>query len=218
MKNRELSDTASAVRRFRERQRERGLVKKDVWIRPEHAARLTQIEHDLRTPEGVSNSDRPAWTLETLATALSTSPPGVAGLLTVAQIQGAEPSLRVSVSVPTLGNENEYIDVLLAIGGEQILVETLLWPASAIRDVAEFNDCVLRTHKFIPLATFSIIDIADEPYYTIFGSLYARSLLSSVLFEIQAVADASQSAYMLYGEYLTSAYLGSLQSKEVNHG
>lgn len=211
MKSNAVSDATIAVRRFRERQRERGLVKKDVWIRPEHAAMLSQIEHDLRTPQGVSQSSHPAWTLEGIYKALSASPMAKSSLLTVTLIEGAEPSLRLGVNIPGT-DKDPYIDVLLAVGGDQVLVETLLWPASAVNDVQSFNESVLRTHKFIPLASFSIIDVAGHPYYTIYGALDARSSLSSLLFEIQAVADASQCALALYSEHLTDEYL------EANNG
>lgn len=206
MKSNAVSDATLAVRRFRERQRQRGLVKKDVWIRPEHGALLNQIEQDLRTPQGVASSSHPSWTLESIRHALCASPMAQNSLLTVTVIEGAEPSLRLGVNIPT-DDPDSYIDVLLAVGGDQILVETLLWPASAVKDLSQFNESVLRTHKFIPLASFSIIDVAGEPYYTIYGALDARSSLSSLLFEIQAVADASQCALALYAEHLHEDYL-----------
>ena len=39
------------VRNYRERMREQGLVKKDVWIRPEYAEELASIEKSMREAE-----------------------------------------------------------------------------------------------------------------------------------------------------------------------
>ena len=66
------------VRAFRERMREQGLVKKDVWIRPEHAAELAAIEKAMReasrdaAQSGPSGDGKgPAWTLPTIRHALA---------------------------------------------------------------------------------------------------------------------------------------------------
>ena len=48
MKSLLQGSSTAHVRAFRERMREQGLVKKDVWIRPEHAAELTAIEKAMR--------------------------------------------------------------------------------------------------------------------------------------------------------------------------
>ena len=202
------SDAASAVRRFRERQRALGLVKKDVWIRPEHAATLAGIEQQLRQPSGSAQVGIEAqpWTVPSVQAALLETPLAAAGLLGVSRIEGVEPTLRLSVLLPS----SPAVDVLLAIGGDQILVEAFLWPVSAILDPAAFNECVLRTHKFLPLSNFSITDVAGQPVYTIFGALDVRSTLSSLVFEIQSVAEAVLSADTLYGDYL--------DKKAVPHG
>lgn len=203
------SESTAAVRRFRERLRALGLVKKDIWIMPEHAARLASLEQQLRRP-GTSDLEDvsvPAWTVPAIEQSLAQSPLATAGLLTVSRIEGVEPSLRLSVQFPG----SPAVEVLLALGGEQILVESFLWPMSAITDPAAFNECVLRTHKFLPLSTFSITDVGDVPTYTIFGALDVRSTLSSLMFEIQSVAEAVLSAEALYGDYLTN-------TPEVGHG
>ena len=160
------SDAASAVRRFRERQRALGLVKKDVWIRPEHAATLTGIEQQLRLPHGGAaiGLDTSPWTVPSIQAALQESPLAAAGLLEVSRIEGVEPTLRLSVLLPS----SPAVDVLLAIGGDQILVESFLWPVSALLDPPAFNECVLRTHKFLPLSNFSITDVPGQPVSTIF--------------------------------------------------
>lgn len=203
----EPSEATVAVRRFRERLRALGLVKKDVWILPEHAPRLASLEQQLRRPDlSEEESQTLAWTIATIEQSLVQSPLATAGLLSVSRIEGVEPSLHLSVHLPG----STAVEVLLAIGGEQILVESFLWPMSAVADPAAFNECVLRTHKFLPLSTFSITDVNDVPMYTIFGALDVRSSLSSLLFEIQSVAEAVVLSEALYGDYL-------VKSQEVGH-
>lgn len=186
------SSVAANVRRFRERQRERGLVKREVWIRPEYVAALAAIEKTMREPGqslGVTEAVSPAlaagepWTLHTLEQALLASPLVTDGKLDVERLEGAEPSLRLSL--------REYGDLklLLALSGEQILVDAYLWPVSAVKDPAAFNVFILQTHKCLPLSSFSVTEVAGVPSYTLFGSLDTASSLSSVLLEIQSVAD-----------------------------
>ncbi|MGP1665823.1 MAG: hypothetical protein ACTS5I_07930, partial [Rhodanobacter sp.] len=51
-----LKPSTLYVRHFRERMRQQGLVKKDVWIRPEHAQELAVIEKALRDPRSGADS------------------------------------------------------------------------------------------------------------------------------------------------------------------
>lgn len=44
--------SAHYQREYRRRLREQGLVKKEVWIRPEHARRLAELEMELRVLDG----------------------------------------------------------------------------------------------------------------------------------------------------------------------
>ena len=199
------SDTALNVRRFRERLRERGLVKKDVWILPEYATELASLEKGMREPGwagGVGSTEEggnhaQAWTLESIERAITLSPTVQSGAMEVEHIEGAEPSLRLRVHSP----DGQDVDILLAVSGEQILVESYLWPETHITDAQAFNDCVLRTHKYLPLSTFSITDVAGVPSYTLFGSLNSHSPLTSVMFEIQVLAENVRATNTLYAEF-----------------
>ena len=104
-----------------------------------------------------------------------------------------------------IANE-DGVDAWLAISGEQILVESLLFAASEIKDAAALNDVVLRTHMMFPLTTVGITEIDGESYYSAFGSLSAQSKESSILIEIhtlfenvEAFIDISDNSDILHG-------------------
>ena len=194
MKSPEINSSnpsSAGVRRFRERMREMGLVKKDVWIRPEYAPDLSALEKGMRSPgwsgeASAADGEAQSWTVDALEKALATTAEVQAGLIEVHHLEGSEPSIRLRVNV------GEGIDVLLAISGEQLLGECYLWPASRVTDVTAFNEHVLRTQKYLPLSAFSITDIGGDPAYTLFGALDSRSSLASILMEVEALAENAQ--------------------------
>lgn len=130
-------------------------------------------------------SDGKVWTARGLYEALTQTEEFVYGDSQIELIDGAEASLHLVMA--------EYGDLPLfvAVVGEQIVVEALLWPVAHVRDPAAFNEEVLRTHKaFFPLSTIGIETLADgEAVYMMFGSLSATSSLSNVLYEIETLAD-----------------------------
>ena len=79
------------------------------------------------------------------------------------------------------------IDAWLAIIGEQILVESLLFPASEVKDRAALNHDILSTHMVFPLTTVGISTINDEEYYTAFGALSAQSKPESIVIEVETL-------------------------------
>lgn len=198
------------VRNFRERMRERGLIKRELWIRPEHAVELAALEKAMREPGRVAGmplqadapaAGAPAWTLESLEQALRATAGAQAGQFAVERIEGAEPTLRLTV------HDHGDLALLLAVSGEQILVEAFLWPVSAVSDPAAFNAFVLQAHKYLPLSTFSLSTVAGEPGYTLFGALDAHSSLASLLLEIQSLADNVLAVVDLCAEHLRDASL-----------
>lgn len=87
-----------------------------------------------------------------------------------------------------IANE-DGLDAWLAISGEQILVESILFATSEVKDTSELNDSILRTHMMFPLTTVGITEISGESYYTAFGSLSSQSKESSVLIEIETLFE-----------------------------
>jgi hypothetical protein len=201
--------SAHYQREFRRRLREQGLVKKEVWIRPENARLLSQAERTLREPNLVEtikegefvmtnlNEMTELWTSQSLKAALEQEPLFTLDQATIELIEGIDASLFIEMKA--VGD----LPVFLTVVGEQIIVESVLWPVDAVSDVAGFNDAVLRTHKYFPLSTISLDTMASgESVYHMFGALSASSLLSNVLFEIEMLACNVIEATQAYAEFL----------------
>ena len=133
------------------------------------------------------------WTTQSLFTALEQSEPVVDGSIEIEMIEGADPDILITMK------EFGDLPILLGVSGSQIIVDTLLWPVDEVGDTAEFNEMILRTHKLFPLSTFAISrGPNDRDYYEMFGSLSSGSILDSVIFEIETLADNAMQAAEAY--------------------
>lgn len=204
--------SADYQREFRERMRNLGLVKKDVWIRPEYAAELSAIEKRMREPRGVASvrgdgadGFSTGWSIDALHAALGEIAPVRSGAMLLERIEGGEPSLRLVMQ------EYGGLPLFIAVGGEQIVVETLMWPCEEVQDPAAFNAHVLRTHKVLPLSTLGIEKIDGVSYYTLFGSLDTHSSLANIVFEIETVAANAIGATQAYAEFLREPWRLALE-------
>ncbi|MCC6077083.1 YjfI family protein [Pseudomonas sp. GCM10022188] len=196
--------SAHYQRLYRQRLREQGLVKKEVWIRPEHSVRLAALERKLRQPvEGLASMEEEGmhmprlWTTAELHDALADVELLRTGRASMELLQGADPSLLLTL--------HEYGDLPLfaAVFGEQILVEALLWPQADVRDPAAFNEEVLRTHKLFPLSSIALETLADgRSGYLMFGALSAAASLADVVCEIETLADNVIKATEAYEDFL----------------
>ncbi len=207
-----MDQTKSAhyQRRYRQRLRDLGLVKKEIWILPERAAELHVLEKELRRPlsrheENLINKDevefmsgRKLWTTQELFEALSRTELFAEGRAEAEIINAAEPCLHIVM--------RDYGDLplFLTVSRQHILVEAFLWPAEAVRDRAAFEREVLRTHKFFSLSSVGL-DVRPDggENYIMFGSLSAASILPNVVFEIETLADNVIRATEAYEEFLT---------------
>lgn len=209
--------SAHYQREYRKRLREQGLVKKEVWILPEHAKLLGACEKQLRVRDldssvrnelqlGVSRmangsdvgSESVVWATESLFDALSAESLFKSGQASIELIDGVEPSLVIEMK--------EYGDlpVFLTVSGEQIIVEAVLWSSEEVTDKSAFNDAILRTHKYFPLSTISLDRVgSDGDYYHMFGALSSTSTLSNVVFEIEVLASNVIQATEAYSEFLS---------------
>lgn len=196
--------SAHYQRLYRQRLREQGLVKKEVWIRPEHAAVLAVMERKLRQPAvGLASGEEQGmqmprlWTTGELYEALANVELLCAGRASMELLQGADPSLHLTL--------HDYGDLPLfvAVVGEQILVEALLWPQADVRDSAAFNEQVLRTHKLFPLSSIGLETLPDgRACYLMFGALSAAASLADVVCEIETLADNVIKATEAYEDFL----------------
>jgi uncharacterized protein YjfI (DUF2170 family) len=200
--------SAHYQREFRRRLREQGLVKKEIWIQPEHALKLNAIEQTLRETDSTVDAELVSamtnsstlWTTRTLFNELQETALFSSQQATVELIDGIDPVLHMVM--------HEYGDlpIFLSVYGEQIIVESVLWSTSDVKNMAEFNEAILRTHKYFPLSTISLDKRADGvDYYHMFGALSSASKLSNIVFEIEVLASNVIKVTEAYSEYLVTS-------------
>ncbi|MFQ3234657.1 MAG: hypothetical protein ACI9C4_000208 [Paraglaciecola sp.] len=97
---------------------------------------------------------------------------------------------------------SDGIDAWLAISGEQILIESLLFSIDEVKDRAALNEDILKTHMLFPLTTVGISQVAGDEYYTAFGSLSSQSKSESVVIEVQTLFQNVEAFLDAYHEYL----------------
>lgn len=181
---------ARAQSAFRARLRERGLIARQVFIRPGHADLLRRIERCLREPflpTQLAQLENPhpmadPWTTRSLHGALAASPLRDTGV-SIELIEGADPAISATMA------EHGDLVIQLAVSGEQIFVSVPLCGADQVRDRARFNDACLRLNPVNPLSNIGLLTIDGNDVYIVFGELSARAPLDNVIEEIMVLAD-----------------------------
>ena len=202
--------SAHYQREYRKRLREQGFVKKEVWVLPQNARQLAIYEQELRQSAKLRASNElkyvkganrmtdimAPWTTMALYEALPASNLFSLGRAEVELIDGVSQALHIVM--------NEYGDlpIFVTVSGEQILVESLLWSVKEVKDVAVFNEAILRTHKFFPLSTISLDKIDGDDCYHMFGALSSTSSLQNIVFEMEILASNVIQATEAYAEFL----------------
>lgn len=215
----EKKSSAYYQRQFRERLRSQGLVKKEVWILPDHASTLSQVEEMLRNEALATELNRqlndtttadthPYWTTKDLYDALVAKKAKFLPHSVLELITGNEPIIHIIMQ--------DYGDlpVFVSVQGEQIIAETVLCTVDEINDIAGFNDIVLRTHKFLPLSTISLDTLSFElqkgeserpneriDAYQMFGSVSSQASLGDIVIEIQMLCHNVMQALEIYSSF-----------------
>ena len=97
---------------------------------------------------------------------------------------------------------SDGIDAWLAISGEQILIESLLFAKSEVKDSAALNEEILKTHMIFPLTTGGISQVAGDEYYTAFGSLCSQSKAESAIIELTSLFQNVEAFLDAYQDHL----------------
>ena len=199
-----VKTSAHYQREYRRRLREKGLIKKEIWIRPENSDKARELEKELRSGDRdvsvqSTSMNRPKWLTPALFADICKAPLVKSNRASVELIEGVDPTIHVVM--------HEYGDLPLfvTVAGDQVIVEAVLWPTSDVRDFAGFNETVLRTHKLFPLSTVSLGKRANDDYYLMFGSLSASSNLSDIVHEIEVLASKVIHATEAYADMLHPA-------------
>ena len=82
---------------------------------------------------------------------------------------------------------SDGLDAWLAVSGEQIVVESVLFSAEQVKDKAALNNDILSTHMLFPLTTVGISTIDNQDYYVAFGALSSQSKAESIEIEIASL-------------------------------
>ena len=197
--------SADYQRAYRKRLREKGLIKKEVWILPENARLLSAYEKRLREANPSINNERgevmveqnEQWTTEKCFNELSTLERFKNGDASIELIEGVMPSIYIQM------HDFGDLPIYCSVSGEQIIVESVLWAAEDVKDKADFNEMILRSHKYFPLSTICL-DQGDDgvSYYFMFGALSSTSKLSNILLEIEILASNVINAAEAYAYFL----------------
>ncbi|MEO0576327.1 MAG: YjfI family protein [Pseudomonadota bacterium] len=196
-----VKTSAHYQREYRRRLRDQGLVKKEIWIKPENAERARIVEKELRDGHAQSSSGRTGkapWRTGALYDELLTAALIIDGHATLELIDGADPTLLL------LMRDFGDLPIFVTVAGEQIIAEAVLWPVTQVADPDEFNVTVLRTHKYFPLSTICLGQRMDHDYYLMFGSLSSDASLADIIVEIEVLASNVINATEAYGELLLS--------------
>lgn len=97
---------------------------------------------------------------------------------------------------------SDGIDAWLAISGEQILVESLLFAKSEVKDTTTLNEEILKTHMIFPLTTVGISQVAGDEYYTAFGALSSQSKAESIVIELETLFQNVEAFLDAYQDHL----------------
>lgn len=209
----EQKTSAYYQRLHRQRLRELGLVKKEVWILPEYGAALQQLEKQMRLPRqrpdsmvishkegGMENSRQTYRNIHDLAGDLQQSRLVQDGRLRIEVLEGTEASLLVIL--PEFGD----LPVHVALSGEQLVVEAFLWPAEQVHDRAGLNAQMLRLQKLFPFTTMALEPRAHGGEgYVMFAALHACSSEDDIIAEILTLADSVIQATEALAHYLLPA-------------
>jgi uncharacterized protein YjfI (DUF2170 family) len=185
---------------FRERMRARGLVARQVYVRPAHIEVLAMLELSLRQPElspsllqikDYAAMTQP-WTTPALFDALETHVSRERLPMKISLEPGSEPT--IAITLPEHGD----LAIHLGVSGQQLFVSTPLCLGSQVRDRAAFNDACLRLNPVNPLSNIGLQSLDGEDVYMVFGEMSTRSPIANIVEEIGMLADNTlQAAHAL---------------------
>ncbi|MDB6052185.1 MAG: hypothetical protein JWR17_4931 [Pseudomonas sp.] len=194
------------MREMRARLTAAGYVKRELYVLPENAEALRSIEKCLRQPYLGNRikleefmTENINWTIDSLHSALVELDAVKSSEIELSLVQGTEQSLSLVM------NNFGGLPIIIAIAGDQILVDSVLVYASQVKDVAGFNDTVLRSRDIFPLSSIGIETLPNgETVYNMFGALSAASSLTVIVHEVLTLADNVIRAADAYEDFLTA--------------
>lgn len=201
-----VSSAARSQRAFRERMREKGLVPRQVFIRPHHREILATLELALREavlPDRYRHLEAysamtQAWTTVALHEALAEHVERENLPFQLSLERGSDPT--IAISLPEHGD----LIIHLMASGEQLFASTPLCLGSQVSDRAAFNDACLRLNPLNPLSNIGLQAFNDEDVYVVFGELSTRSPLANIVEEVEVLASNTLQAAEALRPFISS--------------
>lgn len=186
----EKKTSAYYQRLHRQRLRDKGWVKKELWVLPEFADELLAVEKKMRQPrwqqpsfKGDSMNVNAPWNIDLLYQALHDSELVTQKQASLELLNGSDACLLITM------HDFGDLPLFLAVAGGQIVIEVPLWPVSEVQNSAAFNEQVLRLQKFFPLATVAMQTYEQgESAYSVFSALTSSVSLARLVYEIETLS------------------------------
>lgn len=126
------------------------------------------------------------WSLDELATTLAKNS---------SWLIGREPQCL------TITNE-DGLDAYLALSGKQIIVQTILFSKDQVKNVADLNEQILKTHLLFPLTSVGISKVGEEEYYGAFGAISSSTDEASLLVEVETLFSNVSEFLDAYAQFI----------------
>ncbi len=94
------------------------------------------------------------------------------------------------------------LDAYLALSGEQIIVESILFAKNQVSDTSALNEEILKTHQVFPLTTMAMTTVDSEDYYIAFGALSSQSKEESIQIEVEMLFNNVSGFLDAYEDYI----------------
>lgn len=110
----------------------------------------------------------------------------------------------------TLDEGEEFLHITNDVGinlsvitqDKEILIESVLAPASRISDIIAFNDEVLRTqHRLFPSTAIAINEIEQEDYYVAFATVSEHAKEQTIAATIANIFDSVESIMSTFDDF-----------------
>lgn len=198
-----MKNTLSGAERqtkARQKKRDLGLIKVEVWVPPFGRKIIRELEAKLNLSN--ANYDTKDTHLMTklsakgIYTQLSATEEVQNGEMVISTIEGDTPIIQAVMQ------DVDEFPVMITVGEEQILAIVNLWTVDEIKDGKkdELNEYLLRLNMPVSLSAFSIIN--DQ--YVLYGALSVNSNISEVVEEISTLTSNVIEALESCKEYLRS--------------
>jgi|GEM_PF-228587 len=191
---------AERQKKARQKKRDLGLIKVEVWVPPSGRKVIRELEAELNIKNVIHDTkDTHLMTklsAKDIYAQLSATEEVQNGEMAITTIEGDTPVIQAVMQ------DVDEFPVMITVGEEQILAIVNLWTVDEIKEGKKdgLNEYLLRLNMPVPLSAFSIIN--DQ--YVLYGALSVNSKISEIVEEISTLTNNVIEALESCEEYLRS--------------